>query len=170
MKNRSLALTVVLTILCIFIFGVVLFTTGRGESIEDEEHIEPVYLTVIASQLNCRAFPTTKSHKEAFFDYGDVIEATGKWSEDYKWIEVVAGEGGSAWCMAKYLTERTDSFIASNEGRKSVRIRKSPVDGRVMGYLRPEKTVKITQVVLGWGKCKKGWIDLGYLCEVEEKE
>lgn len=133
---------------------------------EDAEVSEPVEMIVIASQLNGRAYPTKKSSKEAFFDYGDVVNATGKWSEDHKWIEIMAGEGGTVWCKAEYLTERTDSFIASNEGRKAVRIRKSPVDGRVTGYLKAGKTTKITQVILGWGKCSKGWIDLGYLCEV----
>ena len=130
---------------------------------------EPVSMTVIASQLNGRAWPTTKSRQEAFFDYGDVIESTGKWSDDRKWVEIKGGEGGTVWCMAKYLTERMDCFVASNEGRRSVKIRNVPVDGKVVGYLKGGKAVKISQVILGWGKCKSGWIDLDYLCEVEIK-
>lgn len=123
---------------------------------------------VIADLLNGRAWPTTKSRQEAFFEYGDQVTATGKWSEDKQWIEIKGGEGGTVWCKAQYLTERMNSFTASNEGRKSVRIRKSPVNGKVVGYLKGGRTLEITQVILGWGKCGKGWIDMEYLCEVEE--
>ncbi|MBO6270839.1 MAG: SH3 domain-containing protein [Clostridium sp.] len=141
---------------------VVLFAAVKCAFGEDS-----VKMTVIASQLNGRAFPTTKSRQEALFDYGDVVNSTGKWSDDHKWIEIKGGEGGTVWCMAKYLTERMDCFTASNEGRRAVKIRKTPVDGKVIGYLKEGKTVEISQVILGWGKCKSGWIDLGYLCEVE---
>lgn len=149
----------------VIVIVVVLLTIARHGFGE-----ETIRMTVIASQLNGRAWPTTKSRQEAFFDYGDMVEATGKWSEDKKWVEIKGGEGGTVWCMAKYLTERTDSFVASNEGRKAVKIRKSPVDGKVVGYLKGGKTVKISQVILGWGKCKTGWIDLSYLCEEVDSE
>ena len=56
----------------------------------------------------------------------------------------------------------------TNENRSSIKIRKRPVNGTVIGYLKPGKTLTITQVVLGWGKCKYGWVDLGYLVEIEE--
>lgn len=131
---------------------------------------EMVPMRVIASQLNGRAWPTRKSQLEAFFDYGDIVQATGKWSDDHDWVEIKGGESGTVWCDARYLTERMDHFIASNEGRRSVKIRKHPVDGKVVGYLRGGKTLKITQVVLGWGRCDRGWIDLGYLCEVEKQD
>ena len=133
-----------------------------GGALGEDEH---TFMTVIASQLNGRAYPTTKSVQEAFFDYGDRIEATGKWSDDYQWVEVVGSESGTTWCKAQYLTERTESFTVINEGRKAVKIRKSPVDGKVVGYLKAGKTLKISQVILGWGKCQSGWIDLEYLCE-----
>lgn len=131
---------------------------------------DSIQVRVIANQLNGRSWPTVKSRQEALFDYGDVIEATGKWSDDHNWIEVKAGEDGTVWCKACYLTERMDSFVASNEGKRAVKIRKRPIDGKVVGYLKGGRTLKITQVVLGWGKCNSGWIDLGYLCEVEGAE
>lgn len=142
------------------LFAAMKWAIGEGETT----------MFVTASQLNGRAFPTTKSRVEAFFDYGDLVEATGKWSDDHKWVEIKGGEGGTVWCMARYLTERTESFKAVNEGRKSVNIRKSPVEGKVVGKLKGGRMIKISQVVLGWGKCKSGWIDLEYLCEVEEKK
>ena len=127
-------------------------------------------LMVTASVLNGRAWPRKTAHKEAFWDDGDWVYSTGKWSDDRKWVEVYGGEAGTCWCYVQYLNERTESFKALNECGHKVKIRKTPVDGKVTGYLKNGKTVTITQVVLGWGKCKTGWIDLGYLVELENED
>lgn len=120
--------------------------------------------------LNGRAWPRKTASIEAHYADGEWVDATGKWSDDHKWIEVVGGESGTVWCSMAYLTERPHSFKVLNEHKTGVKIRKTPVNGTVVGYLKPGKTLTITQVVLGWGKCKSGWIDLQYLVEVVEDE
>lgn len=124
-------------------------------------------MVVTATMLNGRAKPTTKSTIEAFFDRGDLVEPTGKWSDDRQWVEVVAGETGTVWCAAGYLTECPEPVYFINDYGASVKIRRSPVDGKVVGYLKPDETLLITQVVLGWGKSDKGWINIGYLSAIE---
>lgn len=135
------------------------FSSGLAE--------DKVLLRVTATQLNGRARPSTKSKVEAFWDYWDYVEATGKWSNDKEWIEVKGGECGTVWCSAKYLTEISDPIKAKNTDYKSIKIRSRPENGKVIGYLKKNKTVTITQVVLGWGKCRKGWIDMNLLTEIE---
>lgn len=130
-------------------------------------HAEETKMYVIASQLNGRAFPTKKAQVEARFDYGEIITATGNWSDDMKWVEIKAGENGTCWCKADYLTERLHTFTVENEHDSRIKIRKIP-NGKVKAYLGAGKKTKITQVVLGWGKCSKGWVDLSYLIEIEE--
>lgn len=105
---------------------------------------------------------------DARFDKKDALWATGEWSEDHHWIEVVGGEGGNVWVYADYVSETLKDFKATNERFDKVKIRSRPFDGKITGYLKKGKTVEITQVVLGWGRCKRGWIDMGYLEEVEE--
>lgn len=121
---------------------------------------------VTANRLNGRATPRKKGRIEALFDQGDDLLATGEWSEDHNWIEVVGGETGCVWVSINYVTERKYSFEAKNLEHKTVKIRSRPFDGRVTGYIRKGRKVEITQVVLGWGKTKKGWVDLFYLEEV----
>lgn len=126
-----------------------------------------IEMYVLASQLNGRDRPSKKAHIEARFDYGETVQCTGKWSDDMQWLEVKGGESGTCWCKAKYLTERFNSFKVENEHKTRIKIRNWP-EGKVRSYLGAGKTIEITQVLLGWGKCSRGWIDLGYLVEVEE--
>ena len=130
-----------------------------------EEHI---FLKVTATQLNGRARPSKKAKVEAFWDYWDTVEATGEWSYDREWIEIKGGEGGTVWCNIRYLTEIFEPVKMKNADYPSIKIRKKPEKGGVVGYLKKNRTVEITQVVLGWGKCKKGWIDMSLLTECEE--
>ena len=106
---------------------------------------------------------------EAIYDFGDRLEPTGEWSYDRQWVEVVGGESGTVWVNAKYVSEEWGVFIYRNTENGRVKIRKKPVDGKVVGYLGRNRTVEIDRVVLGWGHCKRGWIDMGYL-EKEEGE
>ena len=119
-----------------------------------------------ATLLNGRANPTKKSTIEARFDKNDILQTTGEWSDDYHWIEVVGGETGTVWVFIDYITE-DEPFSAVNKDYKRVKIRSSPVDGRIVGYLKKNKEVKIERTVCGWGKCEKGWIDLYFLEETE---
>ena len=129
-----------------------------------EEYVE---MYVLASQLNGREYPSKKAAVTARFDYGETVKATGRWSDNKQWIEIKGGESGTCWCKVEYLTERYNAFKVENEHKTRIKIRNWP-DGKVRSYLGPGKTLKITQVVLGWGKCARGWIDLSYLVEVEE--
>ena len=146
----------------LLIFGVVLVLLCGSVGLAEDGK-----LIVTASRLNGRAEPKKSSYKEALFDRADQVVPTGNWSKDHKWVEVKGGENGTVWCDIRYLTERWDTFTACNDSRRTVKIRATPVGGKITGYLKAGKTIEITQVVLGWGKCSKGWIDLGYLVEVD---
>lgn len=121
---------------------------------------------VMVKLLNGRARPSKKSFQEARFDYGDSLEETGEWSADHNWIEVYGGETGTVWVHINYISERKKVFTVMNENYKQVKIRKSPVSGKITGYLKKGKELEIDSVVMGWGHCSKGWIDLYYVEEV----
>ena len=135
-----------------------LATNAKGEEWTEQ-------LIVTANHLNGRSAPGKKNRIEAMFDEGDILEATGNWNKNYTWVEVKGGEDGTVWCDIRYVNALSEPVTMTYEGKGKVKIRKSPVDGTVIGYLKSGKEVEITQVVLGWGKCKKGWIDIGYLTE-----
>lgn len=138
---------------------------------EDEEDIWiSKELHVIANLLNGRAKPSKKSTVEARFDKYDTVEATGEWSNNHEWVEVMGGESGTVWCSIQYVSEIYEPVIYENRGRQRIKIRKKPIDGRVVAYLYGGKTIKITQIVNGWGKSKKGWIDMSYLVEGDPEE
>ena len=112
--------------------------------------------------------PSKRAAKTAFFDKGDTLPLTGRWSNDREWVEVYAGEAGNCWVKREYVTEQTEPLIVINSDYSKVKIRKKPYDkSRVTGYLRKNKEIEITQVLLGWGKCRLGWIDLYYV-EIED--
>lgn len=144
---------------------IVLLLAGRAcasENDDSEEH----WATVTANLLNGRMNPSKGSIKTALFDRNDTIELTGRWDDNHNWVEVHAGESGTCWVARQYVTERTEPFMVINMEYSKVRIRRTPSDkGRVSGYLRRGREVEITQVLLGWGKCRSGWIDLYYVQE-----
>lgn len=123
----------------------------------------PLYVT--ADVLNGRAHPTRKAPVEAVFDYGDQLTPTGRISRDCEWVEVEGGEAGTVWVHVNYISERFVEFTATNENNGKIKIRSKIGGGKVRGYVKRGKSVEIDRVVLGWGHCKKGWIDLEYLIE-----
>ncbi len=132
----------------------------------DDSNMEGHTVTVTAKLLNGRMNPSKGAMKTAFFDRGDTIELTGYWSDDHEWVEVYAGEAGACWVAKQYVTERTGSFTVINNDYSKVKIRKKPTEkSKTTGYLRQGKEIEITQVILGWGRCKLGWIDLYYVQE-----
>ena len=132
----------------------------------DDSNMEGHTVIVTAKLLNGRMNPSKGAMKTAFFDRGDTIELTGYWSDDHEWVEVYAGEAGACWVAKQYVTERTGSFIVVNNDYNKVKIRKKPTEkSKTTGYLRQGKEIEITQVILGWGRCKLGWIDLYYVQE-----
>ena len=132
----------------------------------DDSNMEGHTAIVTAKLLNGRMNPSKGAMKTAFFDRGDAIELTGYWSDDHEWVEVYAGEAGACWVAKQYVTERTGSFTVINSDYNKVKIRKKPTEkSKTTGYLRQGKEIEITQVILGWGRCKLGWIDLYYVQE-----
>lgn len=127
-----------------------------------EEHAGAV-LYVTANRLNGRSAPRKTGFVECIFDYGDSLVATGKWSLDHKWVEVYGGEMDKVWVDIRYVTEIKENITVRNLHPNKFRIRSKPFDGKVRGYLKKNGTLVISQVVLGWGKCSKGWVDLDYL-------
>jgi len=121
---------------------------------------------VTAELLNGRRNPNRRSEKEALYDCGDVLHTTGVWSKDHKWIEVEGGECPTVWVSIDYVSETLGTYFVENREYKQIKIRKSPVNGRVTGYLRKGKQLEIDRVVLGWGHCSLGWIDLSLVAEV----
>lgn len=127
---------------------------------------EGTLMYVMANRLNGRTSPAKKNNIEVVFEKGDWVEAVG-WSNDHKWVKVKGGESGTLWCSAQYLTERTDIFKVKNlPSGRSVKIRKTPVNGKVSGKVRGGGVIEVQQVIFGWGRTKKGWIDLEYFVEV----
>lgn len=132
----------------------------------DNSNMEGHTVIVTAKLLNGRINPSKGAMKTAFFDRGDTIELTGYWSDDHEWVEVYAGEAGACWVAKQYVTERTGSFTVVNNDYNKVKIRRKPTEkSKTTGYLKQGKEIEITQVILGWGRCKLGWIDLYYVQE-----
>lgn len=153
-------------VLCIFMCAMIFTNTSVSCFAADNSNATGHKATVTARLLNGRMTPSKGAMKTAFFDRGDVIELTGWWSDDRNWVEVYAGEAGACWVARPYISERTESFIVINQDYDKVKIRKKPSDkSRVSGYLKRGREIEITQVLLGWGKCRLGWIDLYYVQE-----
>ena len=165
MKDKdAMGLLLVLITMILFIAVSVCIGMSRAEEIEPEYH----ELYVLPNHLNGRATPRKTGRKEALFDYGDILTPTGKWSKDHKWVEVEGGEPGTVWVYYEYVSERFAPIIAQNLGKQKVRIRSIPFDGKTTGYLKSGQKIEVTQIVLGWGKTSKGWIDMSYLVWEDE--
>ena len=132
----------------------------------DDTGIEGHTVTVTARLLNGRMTPSKQAIKVGFFDRGDTLELTGRWSNDHDWIEVVGGDSGACWVARQFVNELSEPITVINNDYKKIKIRKKPYEkSKVTGYLRRGREIEITQVLLGWGKCKLGWIDLYYVQE-----
>jgi uncharacterized protein YgiM (DUF1202 family) len=156
-KERKLLFLVAIPFLIGLLLGIFI-QDAIGES------YDTTTMYVSTRLLNGRAEPSKKSTVEARFDKGDALQAYG-WSKNHHWIEVDGGETGTVWVWYEYVNEQTSDYsVWWNDYGHKVKIRKEPY-GTVIGYLKAGKEVTITQIILGWGKCDKGWIDLRYLSE-----
>ena len=150
----------------LIIIMIIMISLGISFGNADSSEMTTLYVT--ANHLNGRSAPRKNGFIECIFDYGDALTATGKWSNDHKWVEVLGGESGTVWVNIAFVTEtKNDIYVMSLHSQK-IRIRNRPVDGRIKGYLKKNKRLKITQTVLGWGKCATGWIDLECLIVLDE--
>lgn len=144
---------VMLSLLCLFSVGCA------------EEKEEPTPLYVMTKSLNGRIRPGKKYQTVCEFELGTPLTPTGRMSEDHMWVEVVSAENDYVWCCVDYLTERKDVFHVYSLGEQPIKIRKRPGAGKVTGYAKCEQVLEITQVVMGYGRCSKGWVDLSYFIE-----
>jgi hypothetical protein len=163
--KRDLKLLLIALLELAVVVAVIVLAISLLQSFGIAEGHDPLYVT--ASQLNGRAHPSKKASVEALFDYGDRLTPTGKISKDRKWVEVEGGETGTVWVSVQYVSERFMEFTATNVSNGKVRIHGLPDGGKLNGYLSRGKSVEIVQVVLGWGRCSKGWVDLAFLEEAE---
>ena len=129
-----------------------------------EEEQEPALLYVMAGSLFGRIRPGKNHAVIEEFDMGMELHPTGRMSKDHKWVEIETMENELCWCSVDYLTEREDVFHVYTLN-DSVKIRKAPGAGKVTGYARYEQVLEITQVVMGYGRCERGWVDLEYFIE-----
>ena len=138
---------------------------GAFAAAEEPEEKEYAPLYVLADVLNGRSLPTKKAGIEARFDFSDQVQPTGRMSKDREWIEVIGGESGTVWVSSRYVSERFFEFTVTNENNGKVKIRSKIDGGKVRGYVKNGKSIEIDQVVLGWGHCRQGWVDLEYCIE-----
>ena len=151
-------------LLALLIALICLFSIGYAE--EEEEIIqEEPRLYVMTKLLYGRIRPGKKYDAICEFEIGTPLEPTGRISKDHCWVEIKTAEDELVWCNVEYLTERMDVFHVFSLNDEAIKIRKHPGMGKVTGYARKEKVLEITQVVMGYGKCEKGWIDLSYFIE-----
>ena len=126
-------------------------------------------LIVIVDTLNGRFRPNKKSPVLAEYAFLDELTPTGKWSRDKQWVEIFHPEEGTVWVNINYVSERTDVFEVYTLNDQPIKVRSRPEIGKVKKYLHKDEHVEITQVVMGYGRCQWGWLDLGYFIE-EPKE
>ena len=157
MVKKSVAI-VVFVLLILWITCLFIPSNSKSEEIE-----EPTRVYVTVKLLNGRARPSKKAMVEARFDKGDILEAL-QWSKKHHWIEVTGGETGTVWVYWEYVTERLEDSRWWNSSGVKVKIRKEPF-GTVIGYLPKDGEIIVDQILLGWGHCNRGWVDLSYFEE-----
>lgn len=167
MKNKSpiafLIIMVYLAALVIILWNVLWTRGAGGEEVLGEAPINRQI--VIVDKLNGRFRPNKKSPVLAEYVFLDELTPTGKWSKDHAWIQVLHPEEGYLWVSIDFISERLDVFEVYTLSDQPIKVRSKPETGKVKKYLKKEEHVEITQVVLGYGRCEWGWVDLGYFIE-----
>lgn len=163
MKRRTerILLIIGIIILILSIFAV------RNMANADEERND---LYVMTKSLNGRIRPGKRYQVVTSFELMTPLHPTGRFSSDRKWVEIETAENELVWCNIDYLTERMDIFHVYTLWDEGVKIRSKPGDGKVVGMARKNQVLEITQVVMGYGKCSKGWVDLSYFIEDCEED
>ena len=146
--------------ICVFLLNL-LWTNGAS----GEEEIEHNKVIVIVDSLNGRFRPSKSSPVLAEYTFLDELTPTGKWSKDHQWIEIYHPEEGELWVNINYISERLDIFEVYTLNDQPIKVRSKPEVGKVKKYLKKDQHVEITQVVMGYGRCEYGWLDLGYFIE-----
>ena len=146
--------------LAIIIILILIFPACFAEEEEDD-----TVLFVMTKSLYGRIRPGKQYPVITSFELMTPLHATGRLSSDNKWVEIETAENELVWCNIDYLTERTDVFHVYTLWDEGVKIRSKPGSGKVVGTARKNQQLEITQVVMGYGKCSKGWVDLEYFIE-----
>ena len=126
---------------------------------------EETVLYTMSKNLQGRIRPGKKYESLVSFDIWTQLYPTGRLSDDRMWVEVRTIEGDLVWCSINYLTERIDVIHVYTLWESGVKIRSRPGGGKVTGIARKEQVLEITNVVMGYGKCSKGWVELDYFIE-----
>lgn len=112
-------------------------------------------------RLNGRAEPKKGSEILCYFYRGDcvnVLEVKNGWAKLDE-----GGEASTSWVSLDFLRddldEETQMRVTAN-GR--VKVRKNP-NGKVIDYVHNGDIVDIFCSFEGWGRTKRGWIDMEYL-------
>ena len=143
----------------------VLWINGARSEEYDAETADLNKLIVIVDTLNGRFRPDKKSPVLAEYEFLDELTPTGKWSKDRMWVEVTHPEEKTVWININYVSERLDVFEVYTLNDQPIKVRSKPEVGKVKKYLHKDEHVEITQVVMGYGRCGWGWLDLGYFIE-----
>ena len=130
-----------------------------GSCLADEEY--PI-LYSMSKNLQGRIRPGKKYEALVSFDLWTRLHPTGRTSDDRMWVEVRSDEGDLVWCNANYLTETINVLHVYTLWDEGVKIRSKPGNGKVTGVARKEQVLEITNVVMGYGKCEKGWVEMDY--------
>lgn len=142
-KNRTMPVAICVAL----IFAAMLFV-GVANA-------ETLYVCIDESSwLNGRAEPDKHSEATMRLYSGDELEFV---STNGNWIEVVGGETGTSYVDSRYVSETFEPYSATNNSGGRVKIRES-IDGKVVGYVKAEKTVTISRTINGWGYIGKGWV------------
>lgn len=147
-------LIAVLSALCILLTA----STAFGEEPEEDYGL----LYVMCKDFQGRIRPGKKFEALVSFDMWTPLKPTGRMSDDCLWVEVKTAESELVWCNINYLTETRDLLRVYTLWDEGVKIRSKPGGGKVTGTARKEQVLDITQVVMGYGRCSKGWVDMEY--------
>lgn len=147
--RRMKKVTAILCVLCVLMTAVSALT---------EEN--PLY--VMCKDLQGRIRPGKRYEALVSFDMWTPLNPTGRISDDRQWVEVRTAEGDLVWCNINYLTETRNMLRIYTLWDEGVKIRSKPGGGKVTGIARKEQVLDITQVVMGYGRCSKGWVEMDY--------
>lgn len=165
MKRNNMVTNAFVLALVFIITFVALISIVAGASCEEEEQEKPALLYVMSDGLRGRIRPGKKFASVCVFDMWTPLEPTGRMSEDHLWVEIETAENDLVWCHIDYVTERREVIHVYTLWDEGVKIRQRPGYGKVTGTARKGQVLEITQVVMGYGKCSKGWVDLEYFIE-----
>lgn len=151
---------ILLLVLAVMVCCMVLMNEAYSE---EEEEMPLVY--AMSKNLLGRIRPGKKYEALTSFDIWTPLRPTGRMSEDRMWIEVKTWESELVWVSINYVTETRDVIRVYTLWDEGVKIRSKPGAGKTTGIAKKEQILEITQVVMGYGRCSKGWVEMDYFIQ-----